>query len=93
MKAIFLLEREDDLRDEGHFDILVTCTSSTRPLPGKVARALADALGLGSEELGFGLEGADYLRVSLPLRAARSLPTALTIDGVLHPIESLLKKP
>jgi len=91
-KALFLLEREDDLPDENRFDILVHCKGK-RPLPGKVSNALSERLELGSEELGFGLEGSDYLRVSLPLRAARDLPDAVSIDGVSHPIESLLKKP
>lgn len=93
LRAVFVLRREDDLPDEGRFEVLIEAPSGApAPSPGAVARALAP-LGLHAEDLGFGLDGAGFVRLSLPLRAARLIPASLSIDGVTHAVENLLKKP
>lgn len=80
--ACYVLRRPDDEAEPfepGRFDVLVVADGPVEPTspgdarpgpsPAALARALGEALGLASEDLGFGLEGGDFVRVSLPLSA------------------------
>lgn len=92
--ALFLLRRPDDLPEEGRAELLLSIEGGGEaPRPGEVALALADALGIGQEEIGFGLRGSDFVRVSVPLGVcAGPLPAQLGIAGKRYKIENLAKK-
>ncbi len=92
--ALFVLRRPDDVPDEGRAELLLSDEAEgDLPAPGAVAIALADALGIGQEELGFGLQGAGFLRVSVPLSAlVGPLPQTLGIAGRRFKLENLAKK-
>jgi hypothetical protein len=92
--ALFVLRRPDDLPDEGRAELLLTSDEGLAPAPGEAALALADALGIFAEDLGFGLEGHGFLRVSVPLGAlVGAIPASLGIGGHRYRVENLAKKP
>ena len=94
--ALFMLRRSDDLPDEGRAELVLSAEAddTALPKPGEVAIAFADALGIGAEDLGFALEGAGFLRVSVPLEALTGpVPTSIGIAGKRYKIENLAKKP
>jgi len=92
--ALMVLRRKDDLPDEGRAELLLTTAEGPLPRPGEAALALADALGIGAEELGFGLEGAGFLRISVPLGAlCGPVPKSIGIGGRRYEVENLAKKP
>lgn len=94
--ALFVLRRPDDLPDEGRAELVLSAEADddALPKPGEVAIAFADALGIGAEDLGFALEGAGFLRVSVPLEALTGpVPTSIGIAGKRYKIENLAKKP
>lgn len=93
--TLFMLRRADDLPDEGRAELLLSPEAEDAPLPrpGEAAIALADALGIGAEELGFSLEGAGFVRISVPLEALTGpVPTSIGIAGRRFQIENLAKK-
>lgn len=94
--ALFILRRPDDLPDEGRAELLLTPEVEGTALPkaGELAIGLADTLGIGAEDLGFGLEGAGFLRASVPLEALTGpVPTSIGIAGRRYKVENLAKKP
>lgn len=91
--ALFVLRRPDDLSDDGRAELLVSSDDGDLPGPGEAAIALADVLGIGQEELGFGLQGAGFVRVSVPLGALTGpLPATVGIAGRRFKLENLAKK-
>jgi hypothetical protein len=91
--ALFVLRRPDDPPEAGRAELLLSVEEGEPPRPGEAALALADALGIGQEELGFGLQGAGFLRVSVPLGVvANPLPSHLGIGGKRYKVENLAKK-
>lgn len=91
--ALMVLKRPEDEPEEGRAELLLTIDEGELPRPGEVALALADALGIGQEELGFGLQGAGFLRVSVPFGVlANPLPKQLGVGGKRYKVENLAKK-
>jgi|GEM_PF-2514381 len=91
--ALFVLRRSDDLVDEGRAELLISSDEGALPGPGEAAIALADVLGIGQEELGFGLQGAGFLRVSVPLGSLTGpVPATVGIAGRRFKLENLAKK-
>jgi len=92
--ALFVLRRPDDQGDEARAELLLSIEGEgALPKPGEAALALADALGIGQEELGFGLQGAGFLRVSVPLAVLTGVvPATIGIGGRRFKLENLAKK-
>ncbi len=95
--ALFTLRRpsdEPEVFETGRADALVTFDGQA-PTPAALIGALAPALGLAGEDLGLGLEGAGFLRISLPLSALVRLTAGLelTVGATRLRVESLTKKP
>jgi hypothetical protein len=95
--ALFTLRRptdEPEVFETGRADALVTFDGPT-PTPGALIGALAPALGLAGEDLGLGLEGAGFLRISLPLSALVRITSGLEVTAgeTRLRVESLTKKP
>ncbi|MCC6621780.1 MAG: hypothetical protein IT385_11030 [Deltaproteobacteria bacterium] len=81
--AVFVLRRPDDEPDpDARRELLVSWDDDgAAPSPGALAAALADATGGAADELGFGLAGARYVRVQVPLGLVlRGLPATLTLS-------------
>lgn len=82
--AVFVLRRPDDEPDpDERRELLVTWEDDgPAPAPGALAAALAEATGSAADELGFGLAGARFVRVQVPLGLVlQGVPTALTIGS------------
>lgn len=92
--ALFVLRRADDQPDEGRAELLLSSEGDgALPKPGEAALALADALGIGQEELGFGLQGAGFVRVSVPLAVLTGpVPATIGIAGRRFKVDNLAKK-
>lgn len=92
--AVFVLRRADDEAsiDEAR-ELLVSWDDGPAPAPGEVAVALAEALDGFAEELGFGLAGATFLRVQVPLAwVLRGIPTNLQVGPRALRLELAEKK-
>lgn len=95
--AVFTLRRptdEPEVFETGRADALISFEGQA-PTPAALIAALAPALGLAGEDLGLGLEGAGFLRISLPLSALVRITAGLelTVGGTRLRVESLTKKP
>lgn len=76
-RALFRLGRETDLPDfapsSAVLEIVVTAKHGPIPGPSALAAVLCERLALSAEDLGFALEGHDFVRLTVPLSAARAL--------------------
>lgn len=97
-RALFRLSRETDPPDfapsSAVLEAVVTAKRGEVPGPSALAAALCERLGLSAEDLGFALEGHDFVRLTLPLAAARALrePIALSLGESSLEIEVASKK-
>lgn len=89
--ALFVLRRPDDPSTESLADLLVTADDGAAIRPAELA-PLAEQLGLGVDELGFGLAGPDFVRVSVPLAVAPFAPKSFAAGARSFRTESLAKK-
>lgn len=97
-RALFRLSRESDLPnfpgDFAQLEAIATVKSGPVPGPGAMAAALCECLAISAEDLGFALEGHGFVRLTLPLAAARALRDAveLTVGESALTIEIASKK-
>lgn len=97
-RALFRLGRETDLPEfapgSAALEVVVTATRGTLPGPSALAAVLCERLGISAEDLGFALEGHDFVRLTLPLAAARALreQVELTVGESTLQIEVASKK-
>lgn len=97
-RALFRLGRETDLPDfapgAAVLELVVTAKRGPIPGPSALAAVLCERLAISAEDLGFALEGHDFIRLSVPLAAARALrePIELSIGESALAIEVASKK-
>ncbi|MBL8788194.1 MAG: hypothetical protein JNJ59_25090 [Deltaproteobacteria bacterium] len=89
--ALFVLRRPDDPTTEALAELLITAEDGAPIRPTELS-ALADLLGLGVDELGFGLAGSDFVRLTVPLAVAPFAPKSFTSGTRSFRAESLAKK-
>ncbi|MFO0748829.1 MAG: hypothetical protein U1F43_24660 [Myxococcota bacterium] len=95
--ALFVLRRVDDEPelDEARSLLVTWSDGGTAPAPGAVATALVEAAGGGlfAEDLGFGLAGASFLQVQVPLSLVlRGVPATIRIGARELQVELAEKK-
>ena len=79
-RALLLLTRESDERDEAHgLERHIGVSAGELPGPSALTAALGEALGLSGEDLGVVLEGHDFARATMPSFLARRLKTPLEL--------------
>jgi len=81
----------DDPTAEALAELLVTSDDGAPIRPTELT-PLADLLGLGAEELGFGLAGPDFVRLTVPLAVAPFAPKSFAAGARSFRAESLAKK-
>lgn len=97
-RALFRLSRETDPpvfpAALAVVEVLVAAKRGPMPGPSALAALLCERLAISAEDIGFALEGHDFLRVTLPLSAARVLrePVELTVGESTLLIEVASKK-
>lgn len=82
-RALFRLSRASDLPDfapAAGLELLLTAKRGPLPGPSALAAVLCERLGVSAEDLGFALEGHDFLRLTVPLSAARALRDPLEVS-------------